>query len=58
MFYRDGDEIFLIYFLVKGDVSFILPRYKNTSFLNVEIGEVFGIHDIFASMVINDLPMD
>ena len=35
----------------------VLPRYKNTSFLQVEIGEVFGIHDIFASMVVNDKPM-
>ena len=50
IFYENDDAI-MLYFLLKGNVSYVLPRYKNASYLEVEVGENFGINDIFVSML-------
>lgn len=39
-----------IYFLVKGKVGYVLPKYDNVVYRNVRLGDHFGLIDILASM--------
>ena len=40
--YKEGEEIDEIYFLVKGDASYVLPRFDNDPYMDVKTGEHFG----------------
>ena len=42
----EGDEISSIYFLIKGVASFVLPSYENTPYVNINLGNHFGLLDI------------
>jgi hypothetical protein len=37
------------YFMLSGNASFVLPSYDNTSYINIEMGDLFGIIDIIGS---------
>ena len=37
------------YFMLSGHASFVLPSYDNTSYINIDIGDHFGIIDIIGS---------
>ena len=50
----EGDEISSIYFLTNGMASFVLPSYENTSYVNINNGNHFGVMDIIGSIVTND----
>lgn len=47
--YREGDEVDNVFFLIKGTASFVLPKYENTRYINLNIGDHFGIIDIIGS---------
>ena len=41
------------FFLIKGKAGFVLPKYKNTVYINITIGSHFGIIDIVGSVLNN-----
>ena len=47
--YFEGDEVRHIYFLNSGSAGFVLPKYKNTMYVNIEEGDLFGVADIISS---------
>lgn len=49
--YHEDDEVHCVYFLLAGDVQYVLERYANACYLKVDIGEMFGVIDVFASVV-------
>lgn len=55
--YLEGDEIENIYFLVKGQASFVLPKYENTKYINIEIGDLFGLIDLIGSCQIQSFDL-
>lgn len=40
-----------IYFLIKGKCGFVLPKYKNTTYIEISIGDHFGVIDIVGSIL-------
>jgi len=46
--YSEGDEIKEIYFLVSGIAGFVLPRFSNAVYIEIECGDYFGSIDIFS----------
>lgn len=54
--YMENDKIEEIYFLVRGRVAFVLPRFKAAKYLTIERGNNFGFMDIVGycdSMLLN-----
>ena len=49
--YFEGDEISCIYFLKKGECGFVLPRHNDSKYIDIDVGQEFGIHDIIASIL-------
>ena len=49
--YFEGDEVSNIYFLTRGKAGFVLPKYKNTSYIDIIQGSYFGIIDIVGSIL-------
>lgn len=47
--YLEGDDVSGIYFMVTGNASFVLPSFRNTSYINVLVGDHFGVVDIVSS---------
>ena len=39
----------MMFFLLKGTASYVLPQYNNTKYINIEIGDQFGLIDVIAS---------
>lgn len=56
--YFEGDEITNIYFLIKGKAGFVLPKYQNTAFIDIEVGSHFGIIDIIGSILSSKIDFD
>ena len=52
--FQEGDDISSIYFVINGMASFVLPSYENTSYVNINKGNHFGIMDILGSIVTNN----
>lgn len=51
--YFDGNNINYIFFLKYGSCGFVLPRYSNIKYINVNIGATFGLIDIIGNMLMN-----
>lgn len=50
MIYSEGDLVKSIYFLQEGDCGCVLPPdYHNLKYVNIKIGDYFGIVDIIGS---------
>ena len=47
--YFEGDDISSIYFLIKGYSGFVLPKYNNTMYIQIQKGDTFGVIDIIGS---------
>ena len=56
--YFEGDDVNDIYFLIKGKAGFVLPKYQNTTYIDINVGAHFGIIDIVESMLLNKLDMN
>lgn len=44
--YKEGEEIFEVYFLVTGSCGYVLPRFKNKIYSMINPGEHFGHVDL------------
>jgi len=44
--YKERDEILEIYFLQDGVAGYVLPRYNNAVYIEIEKGDHFGTIDI------------
>lgn len=49
--YFEGDDVTNIFFLIKGKAGFVLPKYKNATYIEINIGAHFGIVDIVGSVL-------
>lgn len=47
----EGDDVTNIFFLSSGKAGFVLPKYRNTTYIDIEEGDHFGIIDIIASIL-------
>lgn len=47
-----------MYFLIQGKCAFVLPKYKNTVYIEITIGSHFGISDIVGSVLLNKIELD
>lgn len=47
----EGDDVTSIYFLTRGKAGFVLPKYKNTTYIEIPLGAHFGIIDIVGSIL-------
>eukprot|EP00347_Sterkiella_histriomuscorum_P023005 403336321 len=44
--FKEGDEIKEIYFLVNGHAAYVLPRFDDTIYIQIERGNHFGVIDL------------
>lgn len=44
--YKEGEEILEIYFLVKGQAGYVLPRFENKLYFEITQGSLFGHVDL------------
>ena len=56
--YFEGDDVTNIYFLIKGKAGFVLPKYKNATYIDITVGAHFGVIDIVGSILNNRLDLD
>ena len=57
--YSDGDEIKYLYFNVFGTNGFVLPKFNNTVYIQINVSSTFGFEDITANLFENfDDPAD
>jgi hypothetical protein len=42
-----------IFFLKEGNCGFVLPKYSNLEYININNGATFGVVDIIGSMLVN-----
>ena len=52
--FQEREDILEVFFLVNGEVSYVLPRFKNYAFKIIEKGEHFGHVDLFGIHKITD----
>ena len=56
--FLEGDEVNGIYFLISGAASFILPSFDNTPYININVGDHFGLIDIVGSAQTCDIELE
>ena len=56
--FLEGDEVNGVYFLIKGEGAFVLPSFENTNYINITIGDQFGILDIVGSQQTKQFDLD
>jgi CRP-like cAMP-binding protein len=49
----EGDDVPQIYFLMDGECGFVLPKHDNIKYINVTVGNHFGLIDIVGSILSN-----
>jgi hypothetical protein len=54
----EGDDITAIYFMTKGKAGFVLPKYKNTTYIEINQGQYFGVIDVVGSILGNQFELD
>jgi hypothetical protein len=50
MIFADDEDIAEIFFLTSGKAGFVLPRFNNTCYIQIAVGQHFGVIDIAASI--------
>ena len=53
--FYEGDDITSIYFKQSGSCGFVLPKHNNLKYINIDDGMHFGIIDIIASLLENEM---
>ena len=51
--YKEGETIMEIYFILKGQIGFALPRFLHKVYHFVDQGDIFGHQDIFGIRLLN-----
>lgn len=54
----EGDEVEGIFFIVQGSAAFVLPSYLNTKYIDIKVGDQFGLIDIVGSAHTNEFQVD
>jgi len=44
--FMEGEQVNYIYFLSSGKAAFVLPRFENTKYIDIDSGDYFGISDL------------
>lgn len=55
--FLEGDDVKHIYFLIDGVASFVLPSFDNTRYIDIEVGDHFGMMDIAGCARTQDFEM-
>jgi hypothetical protein len=53
--YSEGEEANMIYFMLSGKANYVLPSFDNVGYIEIDIGDHFGILDIIGSAINNNL---
>lgn len=53
--FLEGDEVTHMSFLVSGKAGFVLPKYDNAKYININVGDHFGFIDVISSIKEHDL---
>lgn len=56
--FLEGEEILSIFFFIKGDVQYVIPKCGNRGYIQMDHGDMFGVSDIFASICMEEKPID
>jgi hypothetical protein len=56
--FLEGDEGEDIYFMIAGRAAFVLPSYQNCKYIDIEVGDHFGITDIIGSSQKQNFPIE
>lgn len=56
--YLENDDVTHIYFLTQGKCGFVLPKYKNATYIEIGDGQHFGIVDIVHSLLSSDYEIE
>lgn len=56
--YLEGDEISTICFMISGEAQFVLPAFENVGYIDISIGDSFGIIDIIGSAQSKDIEFE
>jgi CRP-like cAMP-binding protein len=51
--YLEGEHVSFIYFLVKGEAAFVLPRFDNAIYIMIGQGDNFGVIDMLPYEEVN-----
>lgn len=54
----EGDDVTNIYFMIKGKCGFVLPKFKNTTYIEISVGAHFGIIDLVGSILKTHFELD
>lgn len=46
----ENEKVDGIFFMISGQASFVLPRFKNLQYINITMGHLFGLIDIIGSL--------
>ena len=49
--YSEGSEASVIFFMLSGKANYVLPSYDNAGYIDIKIGDQFGIIDIIGSSI-------
>jgi len=49
--YFEADDILDVQFLIQGKAGFVLPKYNNTVYIEIQVGSHLGIIDIVGSIL-------
>lgn len=55
--YSEGEEANMIYFMLSGNANYVLPSYDNVGYIDIKIGDHFGIIDIIGSSINHEFPI-
>ena len=50
MIFGDEEDVVDIFFLINGKAGFVLPKFNNTCYIQISVGQHFGVIDIAASI--------
>lgn len=45
-------------FMIKGEAGFVLPKYENCKYIDINVGDHFGLIDLISSIKNNKLDPD
>ena len=47
----EGDDVHQVYFLMKGECGFVLPKHNDAKYIELAVGNHFGVIDIVGSIL-------
>ena len=56
--YSEGEEANMMFFMLSGKANYVLPSYDNVGYIDIQIGDQFGIIDIVGSSIDHEFPVN